>query len=64
VSLPRPRKPLFFGGLFLCSVALALIFTWAFSRPHRPLEYMIAGTLLTSLVLLGVFLAIVKRRMI
>jgi quinol-cytochrome oxidoreductase complex cytochrome b subunit len=64
VTLARARRPIFFSGLLLCMVALTLMLVWAFSRPHRPLEYMVAGTLSTALVLLGVFLVIVKRRMI
>ena len=55
------RAILLYGGLLLLSAALAVILLWAFSKPHRPLEYMIAGTLATSVALLAIFVFLVKR---
>ncbi len=46
------RAILLYGGLLLLSAALTVMLLWAFSKPHRPLEYMIAGTLATSVALL------------
>jgi hypothetical protein len=58
------RRILLYGGIVVCSAATVALIAWAFSRPHRPLEYMVAGTFSTALVLLGTFFVIVKRRLI
>lgn len=43
------------------AVLLLLLAFWAFSRPHSPLQYMVGGTLATSILLAGAFLQILKR---
>jgi len=48
------------GGAVLACVALAALILWVLPRPHRPLEYMIAGTAGTT-VWLGLVLAILLR---
>ena len=47
------------GAVFAC-VALVSLILWVLPRPHRPLEYMIAGTAGT-IVWLGLVLAILVR---
>ncbi|MGD0868854.1 MAG: hypothetical protein ABSB88_04835 [Bryobacteraceae bacterium] len=48
------------GGAVLACVALVWLVLWVLPRPHRPLEYMIAGTAGT-VVWLGLVLAILLR---
>jgi hypothetical protein len=42
----------------------AVLLVWTLSRPHTPLEYMVAGTLATTICLLGVFVRLVTQRRI
>jgi hypothetical protein len=37
------------------TAVLAALYIWAFSRPHSPLEYMVAGTLITTMALGAAF---------
>jgi hypothetical protein len=48
------------GGAVLTCVALVSLILWVLPRPHRPLEYMIAGTAGT-IVWLGLVLTILLR---
>ena len=48
------------GGAVLSCVGLVSLILWVLPRPHRPLEYMIAGTAGT-MVWLGLVLAILLR---
>jgi hypothetical protein len=48
------------GGAVLACVVLTALILWLLARPHRPLEYMIAGTAGT-MVWLGLVLAILLR---
>ena len=48
---------------FVTLVGAALL-VWTLSRPHTPLEYMVAGTLATTICLLGVFVRLVTERRI
>ena len=43
------------------AVLLVILCVWAFSKPHTPLEYMVGGTLGTSILLAGAFVQIVRR---
>ena len=54
------RRMVQIGGAALTCVALVLLILWVLPRPHRPLEYMIAGTAGT-IVWLGLVLAILLR---
>ncbi len=49
------------GGL-LAVAALAACLLWLIPPPHRPLEYMIAGTAATAVVLGTVFARVVIRK--
>ena len=49
------------GGL-LAVAALAKCLLWLIPPPHRPLEYMIAGTAATTVALGTVFARLVIRR--
>ena len=42
-------------------LGLALL-AWTFSKPHSPLAYMVAGTLATTVCLLGVFVRLITHR--
>jgi nitrate reductase gamma subunit len=61
VSTELKRRAWLFAGVALLLIALAAFALWAISIPHRPLEYMVAGTLSTAISLLAVFLFLVKR---
>jgi hypothetical protein len=50
-----------FGGL-LAVAALARCLLWLIPPPHRPLEYMIAGTAATAVALGTVFARVVIRK--
>lgn len=56
----KRRTVLRVGVLGLAGVLLLLL-RWAFSRPHTHLEYMVAGTLATSILLAGAFAQLVQR---
>ena len=42
--------------------ALAMLLMAAFSRGHSALEYLVAGTLITTVVLVGTFVALIRAR--
>jgi hypothetical protein len=54
------RRIVQIGGAVFACVALVSLILWVLPRPHRPLEYMIAGTAGT-IVWLGLVLAILLR---
>jgi len=58
------RPILLYGALLLLSAAVAILSLWAFSNLHTPLEYMVAGTLATTVALLAIFVLVVARRRI
>jgi hypothetical protein len=43
------------------ATVLAVLTLWAFSGTHSPLQYLVAGTLATSILLAAAFVQIVKR---
>jgi hypothetical protein len=55
------RRTLWIAGVVCLAGVLVLLLRWAFSRPHSHLEYMVAGTLATSILLAGAFVQIVQR---
>jgi hypothetical protein len=42
-------------------LGIALL-AWTLSKPHSPLAYMVAGTLATTICLLGVFVRLITHR--
>jgi hypothetical protein len=59
------RNPaLRYAALVVLFAILAVLLLWAFSGAHDALEYMVAGTLATTLAIAAVFLALVKRRLL
>jgi hypothetical protein len=44
------------------SAGLAILLLAAFSREHSALEYLVAGTLITTVALVGTFVVLVRRR--
>ncbi len=57
------RRPGFvYGGLACVSALAAILVLAAFSRSHSPLEYMVAGTLATTVALAAFFAALVRRK--
>ena len=54
------RRAAQIGGAVLACVTLVWLILWVLPRPHRPLEYMIAGTAGT-IVWLGLVLGILLR---
>ncbi len=55
------RRMRFCACVATLSAVLAMLSMWAFATPHRPLEYMVAGTLATAIALLGIFLWLTRR---
>jgi len=55
------RRARFLAGVVTLSAVLVALFLWAFSGPHTPLAYMVAGTLATAILLAAAFALIVKR---
>ena len=50
------KRTLFLAGGLLVLFALTLTVTlWLIPRPHRPLQYMVAGSFATALTLAGAF---------
>lgn len=56
---PMRRRAWFFAFVTLLAAALLL---WMLSKPHSPLEYMVAGTLVTTVCLLAAFVRLVTQR--
>ena len=46
------------------SAMLLILCVWAFSKPRSSLEYMVGGTLSTSILLAGAFVYLVRRGML
>ena len=55
------RRTAALAGVASLAALSAILSLWAFSKPHTPLEYMVGGTLGTSILLLGAFVQILKR---
>lgn len=55
------RRTGFLAGVASLAAVLAILSLWAFSRPHTPLEYLVGGTLATSILLAAAFVQIVKK---
>jgi hypothetical protein len=55
---------LFYPSLVVSSALVAMIALWLFSKLDRPIEYLVAGTFATVLILAGLWLTLVKRRLI
>jgi hypothetical protein len=53
-----------FAIVVALSAVLAAVSLWVFSKAQRPFDYMVAGTMFTSLSLVGVFVVLMKRRML
>jgi hypothetical protein len=62
VTLKFKRAVLPAAGALLVLVALAEWLLWLMPPPHRPLEYMIAGTAATAAALGTVFARVVIRK--
>jgi hypothetical protein len=57
------RKPAaLYAGLSLLYAIAAMLVLRAFSRRHSELEYLVAGTLITTIALGAAFFALVSRR--
>jgi hypothetical protein len=61
IAILSGRTP-FYACLTLLSAFAAGLSLWALAYPHRPLEYMVAGTLATAIGLLGTFLWLARER--
>jgi hypothetical protein len=48
-------------GVAFLGALLAIVTLWALSKPRTPLQYMVGGTLATSLLLAAAFVQIVKK---
>ena len=55
------RRIAYYAGMGSLAALAVLLSVWAFSRPHSPLEYMVGGTLGTSVFLAGAFVRIVRK---
>lgn len=55
------RSKYFLVGVVLLLAIAALLLKLVWSAPHQPFEYMVAGTGITAVVLLAVFLVLVGR---
>ena len=53
---------LFYACVVVLSAIIAGLSMWALASEHRPLEYMVAGTLATGISLLAIFLWLTRRR--
>ncbi|HTS30883.1 MAG TPA: hypothetical protein VMH81_33655 [Bryobacteraceae bacterium] len=60
IALFRHRT-MFLGRVASMAIILLILFLWASSKPHTPLEYMVAGTLAISIVLTAAFVQILRR---
>jgi hypothetical protein len=58
------KQALRYTALAVLFAVLAMLVLWAASGTHNPLEYMVAGTLATTVAITAVFLALVKRRLL
>jgi len=58
------RPILLYGVLLVLSAAVAVLLLWGISKLHSPLEYMVAGTLATTVTLVAIFVFLVTRRRI
>jgi ABC-type Co2+ transport system permease subunit len=62
VRIKGKRPVLFFGTLTASSAFLVVLLIWALSKPHRAIEYMVAGTFITAVGLLAAFVYLVLRQ--
>jgi hypothetical protein len=53
-----------YAVLVVLFAVLAILLLWAFSGTHDPLEYMVAGTLATTVAIAAAFLVLVKRKLL
>jgi uncharacterized membrane protein AbrB (regulator of aidB expression) len=58
LALLKSRACLYALATLLAGVLLA----WTLSNPHTPLSYMVAGTLATTICLLGAFVRFITQR--
>jgi hypothetical protein len=56
----KHRTILFVAGFSLSAILVLLVF-WASSSRHTPLQYLVAGTLATSILLAAAFVQVVRR---
>jgi hypothetical protein len=54
------RRAAYYAGVGFLAILSALLSLWAFSKPHTALEYMVGGTLGTTILLAGTFVRLVK----
>jgi hypothetical protein len=55
------RRARFLVAVATAAAVLAILSVWAFSGPHSPLQYLVGGTLATSILLAAAFVQIVKK---
>jgi hypothetical protein len=55
------RRARFLVAVATATAVLAILTLWAFSGSHSPLQYLVGGTLATSILLAAAFVQIVKR---
>jgi hypothetical protein len=62
MSLKARYPALFFTGIILLPVALVVLLQWVFSKRLSALACMVAGTFITAIVLLGIFIILVRKK--
>ena len=62
MRFPSKRPALFFAKVTVSSALLAFLLFWGFSKPHRPIEYMVAGSLITTIGLIAAFVYLALRQ--
>jgi len=62
VRITNKRPALFFAEVTASSALLVFLLIWALSKPHRAIEYMVAGSLITTIFLLAGFVYLVLRQ--
>jgi hypothetical protein len=60
VTPEQKRRGAFLACATLMPAATAALAIWALTMPHRPLEYMVAGTLATAISLGSIFWALLR----
>jgi hypothetical protein len=62
VRLPEEHPTLVFSGILSLAAALAGLSLWTLSRAHRPIDYMVVGTLATAAGLVAAFVLVLRRK--
>ena len=61
MTLEAKRRAGLYAGIAILALLLIRLCIWVFSRPRTPLEYLVAGTVATAILLAAAFVQIVKR---